>query len=547
MIKYRDDQWVLLFSCSNVRSAVSNRAFRFALAIALPCAFFAWGLKFLDIKYEMNLLKSTMPDSNLYSTFTVLLGFLIVFHTSQAYQRYISGCGLLYQMLGDFFDVASILMAFTRCSKAGEEVILRFQHTVCRLFSLLFMTALADLEDVEDGQCKAAYEADLVDPLGIDPDTLLLIYRSHVQPETICQLIQSLIVDGMDNGVLSVPAPLLTRSFQELGNGMIKFHEARKFVAAPYPFCYMAVTEMLLAVHWIFTPFMLGSWTQDPFGAGLFTFVQVFVIWALHGIARELDNPFQRDANDLDGDIMQKEMNTRLVALLKNKAEGTPLISRPVDTLSSSLQVSTTYSGVQLHLDSILQKKDTTGLQSEESSPKLPNHCNAEVGTPATATCTQLCTGSSSTLKQNRVPGNHLRYCEGQQSATIERCDNMSHNSDTLIDKGNWEELPDASQTVSRVVLPTPQPGRDHKKLKLNGANLAVRNPLSHEPLASKGATDSRGRHGTTGERPSTLPPRDPGDGCAGVSHWKHIFPNDRPQYGVVWHGKPSDEPSVKL
>jgi len=453
-----------------------------------------------------------MPDSNLYSTFTMLLGFLIVFHTSQAYQRYIAGCGLMYQMLGDFFDVASILMAFTRCSKAGEEAILQFQHTVGRLFSLLFMTALADLEGVEEGHCRAAYESDLVDPLGIDQDTLLLIHRSHVQPETICQLIQALIVDAMDNGVLNVPAPLLTRSFQELGNGMIKFHEARKFVAAPYPFCYMAVTEMLLVVHWIFTPFMLGSWSDSAIGAGVFTCVQVFVIWALHGIARELDNPFQRDSNDLDGEMMQKEMNLRLVALLQNKAEENPRLVRPVDTLMSSMQNAMTYSSVRLHLDSLLEKKATDGLLSEhppQMQPKVTNQCKGEVDDPATST--PLCAASSGESAQNSVPGSYTQHCANQQPNIIELCDSQSNHSGTSIGDGYWESLPDAFQIVSRVPMPKAHGDGDDQQLQLTGAHLVLPCAPSHAPSWSTRAEDSHGIHVITDTSLVILPVGDQG------------------------------------
>lgn len=37
---------------------------------------------------------------------------------------------------------------------------------------------------------------------------------------------------------------------------------------------------------------------NDPWG--IFTFVTVFILWVLHSISIELENPFGADANDLD-------------------------------------------------------------------------------------------------------------------------------------------------------------------------------------------------------------------------------------------------------
>ena len=49
---------------------------------------------------------------------------------------------------------------------------------------------------------------------------------------------QTLMVEHHVNGVLSIPAPILSRSFQELSNGMVAFHDAIKLSCIPFPFPY---------------------------------------------------------------------------------------------------------------------------------------------------------------------------------------------------------------------------------------------------------------------------------------------------------------------
>merc|ERR1719191_2666470 len=97
-----------------------------------------------------------------------------------------------------------------------------------------------------------------------------------------------------------------------------------KLVQLPFPFVYLAMLEILLAVHWVYTPFQIAIWTVGPASATGLTFIMMFIMWSLYGMASELDNPFGDDDVDLDRHVMQQEFNKRLLHLLQHSSGPTP-------------------------------------------------------------------------------------------------------------------------------------------------------------------------------------------------------------------------------
>ena len=81
--------------------------------------------------------ESVMSNNSIWGGFSFLVGFLVVFRTSQAYSRFWDGGTLTHQMMGDWFDAVSSLVAFCTGSKAGEDKVTNFKHILLRLFSLL--------------------------------------------------------------------------------------------------------------------------------------------------------------------------------------------------------------------------------------------------------------------------------------------------------------------------------------------------------------------------------------------------------------------------
>lgn len=302
-----------------------------ALFIALPCALFTALIKLAMNIGVINLDGSDAPlkEYAAWSGFSFLVGFLIVFRTSQAYSRFWDGCTSTHAMRAEWFDACSALVAFCKHSKAEGSRIVTFQNVLVRLFSILHALALAEIEDSEGMELEdvEAFHFELIDVRGIDDQSLMSLQVCDCKVELVFQWIQQLIVENINLGVLSIPAPILSRSFQELANGMVQFHEAQKISQIPFPFPYAQTCNCLLIIHWTISPFVVSQWVYHPMWAAVFTFTQVFILWALNFIAVEIENPFGQDENDLDGRQMQVEMNKHLMVLLSPEAMRLPQLS----------------------------------------------------------------------------------------------------------------------------------------------------------------------------------------------------------------------------
>lgn len=329
----------MVLAFSKLRSQISLSAlfhlngsvFPFATKVALPCAAAAFVLKLAQVEeWPMlcELLDKAAMDSTVYNAFSTLLGILVVFRTGQAYNRFWDGSTLTHQMRGDWFDAASSIISFTRTSKADSTKLWEFRQIVVRLFSMLHALSLAELEDDDDeDEERWAFRLRVIDGVGIDVDSLRALKKAECKVELVFHWIQSIVVTSIDCGIMSAPSPILTRAYSELASGMVKFHDCLKIARIAVPFPYSQATLMLLVIHWLLTPFMMTLGTESPTICCVFTFVTVFILWVLHSISIELENPFGADANDLDVHDMQHDMNNRLLLLLDPISAKMPTLS----------------------------------------------------------------------------------------------------------------------------------------------------------------------------------------------------------------------------
>merc|ERR1719282_1163311 len=195
---------------------------------------------------------------------------------------------------------------------------------------MLHGVALAEIEDSNSDNIEniEAFKYELVDIEGIDALSLQSVKESDSKVELVCQWIQQLIVENIDSGVLVIPAPILSRAFQELANGMCQFHEAIKISSIPFPFPYAQTCNWLLIIHWLVAPLVISQWVTEPCWGAIFSFVQVFIFWCLNCIAIEIENPFGEDANDIDAMTMQSEINRHLLILIEGRTKRTPQLSQ---------------------------------------------------------------------------------------------------------------------------------------------------------------------------------------------------------------------------
>lgn len=305
-----------------------------AIAIAVPCAFVSVGLKLLEQHGTLSAGGwAPMRDAVLWTAFSSIVGWVLVFRTSQAYARFWDGCSSIYTMRAEWWDACSSIMAFCRHSKADRHEIRQFQVLLARLFSILHAVALAEIEDTDEDVRSEAFNFELLDPGGLDDTALRSLKYCDCKVQLLFQWIQGTVVENISSGVLSIPPPVLTRFFQEFGAGMVAFHQAMKISCIPFPFPYTQTCDVLLFMHLVLTPFMVLQWVDLAAWAGIFTFIQVFTLWSLNFITLEIENPFGSDDNDLDARQMQMDMNEHLLLLLAPEAQRMPQL-RPEAELS---------------------------------------------------------------------------------------------------------------------------------------------------------------------------------------------------------------------
>eukprot|EP00931_Biecheleriopsis_adriatica_P017628 TRINITY_DN12578_c0_g2_i1.p1 TRINITY_DN12578_c0_g2~~TRINITY_DN12578_c0_g2_i1.p1 ORF type:complete len:422 (+),score=93.58 TRINITY_DN12578_c0_g2_i1:100-1365(+) len=328
MIEYSVDSTRICF-IFQMRGSVMGPSF----LIALPSAAISAVVVLAD-RYR----KDTFPDAvdievdtAAWSMFISVVGFLLIFRSSTAYDRFWSGCEASYAMRAYWFDAFSSLMSFCSQSKADPKLITNFKHVVVRLFSMVHALALAELENNEDEEESLLNKLEVIDLAGLNPNSLRYVKACHARAELAFLWIQQVIVENIQNGVLSVPAPIMTRAFQEAATGMMGFHEAQAIVSVPYPFPFAQTTQLLLWMHWCMCPLVTAVWVEHAQFAFLTCFVQVLILFCLNSISIQLENPFGQDDNDFDAPKLQALFNGELLALLSPDAGNLPSLSKAAE------------------------------------------------------------------------------------------------------------------------------------------------------------------------------------------------------------------------
>lgn len=127
----------------------------------------------------------------------------------------------------------------------------------------------------------------------------------------------------MNDGVLPVAPPVLSRAFQELSRGIVNLQNARKIADFPFPYPYAQVSILMLLLHWGLMPFWCSMLLSKTMAAGT-SFVVIFFLWCLNFIALQLEAPFGDEPNDLPMDQMILDWNNSLCTLLSPRSQRPP-------------------------------------------------------------------------------------------------------------------------------------------------------------------------------------------------------------------------------
>lgn len=335
MIRYRADGIHIIWHIFRMHGSVFPKC----LIVALPASIFTGILcatvaRPAEGSHGETLWTNVIADNAAWNGFVFVVGFMVVFRTSQAYRRFCDGVTAIHQMRAEWFDACSSLVAFCRhADESKQHLVNEFLNKLVRFFSMLHAMSLSEMEDCARIEETQAIQYELVDVEGLDEISLHALRISPAKVELVFNWIQCTVVDSISIGVMVIPPPILSRAFQELANGMVRFHDAITISTIPFPFPYAQTCDVVLIVHWLLAPFVVTQFVNDILWGMIFSFIQVFVLWALNLIAVELENPYGQDANDIDGKSMHAEFNNQLLMLIHPDARRVPTLVEDAEDL----------------------------------------------------------------------------------------------------------------------------------------------------------------------------------------------------------------------
>lgn len=253
-----------------------------------------------------------------FGSFITVLGFLVVFRSNQAWSRYWEGATLVQEVRGVWLNSVSAIFAFSSRKGDDQARVDAFQDLIIRQMSLLFGEAMRLLTDEQ--------EFVVLDQTGLDKDSVRFLDNGVEDREGRCEVIlqwvQRALVDNSD--ILPIPPPIMSRVYQELGQGMVKINSARKIHELPLPFNYAQFLAGMLVLYAAGAPCVAAFILETWWGAAGTTFLNVCILWGVNYLAVEIENPFGDFANNLPLDKEVRRMNSLLVTLRKKGAQHLP-------------------------------------------------------------------------------------------------------------------------------------------------------------------------------------------------------------------------------
>lgn len=314
MIEYHADRWGICFAFR-----LSGSVFPKSLGFAVVGSLLTCALHFvLEKNHWEEDLDIGSKGTTVVSMFTFVLGFLLVFRTQQAYSRWWEGGSLLQELRGEWFNAFSCLVAFGNPSPEKREFVQKFNHQLARLLSMLHGAGLAQV-------CSTPEKIfDVIDIEDFDNESLAYLDRTFDSCEVALQWIQRLIGDANGKEIIKVAPPILSRVYNQLGNGIVKLSRARKIAKFPIPFPFAQMVTVMLITHFFLASIVCATSIESRAWAGLLSFAVIISFWSMNFIALELEDPFGDDPNDLPLEDMQRELNHSIVAMMKGPATTLP-------------------------------------------------------------------------------------------------------------------------------------------------------------------------------------------------------------------------------
>jgi len=317
MIDYDEGNWAIAFIFQLHGSVVPR-----ALVWAVPAALMSGLLRLLIDDETVAEFEDIASTGN---SLSFVLGFLIVFRTQKAYDRWWSAGAALNEVRADWFNAYSSLVAFGNQDPEMRQQLESWIHEIARYFSLLYGSALT--------QCSTSpvTKLEFIDFSGVDTAHMRHLLLTADKCELVLQWIQRCIVEAEISGVIKIAPPILSRVYNQLGNGIVKLTRARQIKAFPIPFILAQMITALMLTHWLSNSLVCGLSLQSVFTAMIVSFLGQMCFWGIHYIAVEMEGPYGGEANDLCLEDLQTDLNKSLLSIAHPLARKPPTFEHDYD------------------------------------------------------------------------------------------------------------------------------------------------------------------------------------------------------------------------
>lgn len=293
-----------------------------------------------------------------YSMFATLLALLLIFRVNLSYARYWEGRTMVAQLSTKWADAAIQVLSFDEAAKeplipGGTQFRAEFLHTISLMHALAMQRLRGDFElsnltfasfsDIsEPPPVDSADIAEWLKVRGLKSYVVLRIRPHHYQKyfrslplpvlgglnqtekAIIASAVQEpvflifcwvhrLIVERRMAGGIREDAPIVSRIHQVLSDGMLGYENARKLCETPFPFPYAQGVALLLHLNSLGLPVLMANFVGDVWLTALSTFFAVMAFYLINEVAREIEEPFKFDPNELPVAHYQYKFNARLV------------------------------------------------------------------------------------------------------------------------------------------------------------------------------------------------------------------------------------------
>ena len=94
-----------------------------------------------------------------------------------------------------------------------------------------------------------------------------------------------------------------------------RYNQARKVAYVPFPFVHAQISALFTFVLLPLVPFLMLSYVDSVYIAALLNFFTILCFCGLHEVARELENPFTNEPNDIPLVTFQSQFNEALLSM----------------------------------------------------------------------------------------------------------------------------------------------------------------------------------------------------------------------------------------